>query len=218
MPPLTAEGFAAQSHVSRETLTRLETYERLLRKWQPAINLVSRDSLADVWRRHFLDSAQLADRIPTAQAQTIVDIGSGAGFPGLVLAILAGAPAWPWTVHLVESDSRKCAFLATVARETGAAATVHNRRIEQLAAVKPHVAADLVVARALAPLDKLLSYAVPLLKPDGACLFLKGEAAEDELTAARKTWNMTIDRWPSRSGPTGVILRIGAISLVRSNT
>lgn len=191
-------------------MARLEIYVALLRKWQPAVNLVSRDSLADVWRRHLLDSAQLAELVPQDRPVTILDLGSGAGFPGLVLAILESEQGRSWSVHLVESDQRKAAFLATVIRETGAAAIVHHQRIETLASMT----ADVVTARALAPLPQLLDYAVPLLKPGGQCLFLKGAGAEDELTAAHKTWNMTVDRVPSRSDRTGVILRLMAISRV----
>ena len=207
---LTADAFASQVHVSRETMARLQSYVELLEKWQPTINLVSRDSLTDLWRRHMLDSAQLADLIPADRPVTIVDMGSGAGFPGLVLAILGLEQGRHWTVHLVESDSRKAAFLATVARETGAPVTVHNKRLENL----PPIAADVVTARALAPLDKLVDYAVPFLAPGGVCLFLKGVGTEDELTAAGKTWNMVSDRLPSRSGPTGVVLRVRDISRV----
>lgn len=211
-PPsvLTPDGFAALISVSRETLERLETYAAFLTKWQKTINLVSRDSLVDLWRRHFLDSAQLAQFIPSDRPVTILDMGSGAGFPGLVLAILALEKGRSWTVHLVESDSRKAAFLATVARKTGATPVIHNRRIEQLSPFP----VDIVTARALAPLVDLLEYAAPFLKSDTQCLFLKGVAAEDELTAAAKTWKMTTDRRPSRSGPTGVVLRLGDISRV----
>jgi 16S rRNA (guanine527-N7)-methyltransferase len=208
--PLTPEAFAGQVHVSRETMARLATYAELLQKWNPAINLVSRDSLADLWRRHFLDSAQLAELMPTGRPVTLLDMGSGAGFPGLVLAILGLEPERSWTAHLAESDGRKATFLATVARATGASVQVHNKRLENLGPF----AVDVVTARALAPLDKLVDYAVPLLKPDGQCLFLKGVGAEDELTAARKTWRMTADRLPSRSGPTGVVLRLREISRV----
>lgn len=211
--PLTPEGFAKLVPVSRETMNRLEIYVELLHKWQKTINLVSRDGLVDLWRRHIFDSAQLANMIPVDRPITILDMGSGAGFPGLVLAILALEQNRQWSVHLVESDSRKAAFLATVARETGAAVTIHNKRLENL----DPILADVVTARALAPLDKLLDYAVRFLAPQGQCLCLKGVGAEDELTAARKTWKMTVDRFPSRSGPTGVILRIREISRVRSN-
>lgn len=207
---MTPDVFAKQVHVSRETMERLATYAELLKKWNPAINLVSRGSLTDLWRRHFLDSAQLADLMPIRRPITILDMGSGAGLPGLVLAILGLEPGRQWTVHLVESDSRKATFLATVARETDLPIEVHNKRLENL----PSLACDVVTARALAPLDKLVDYAVPFLKPDGQCLFLKGEGAEDELTAAGKTWTMSADRLPSRSGPTGVVLRLREISRV----
>jgi 16S rRNA (guanine527-N7)-methyltransferase len=113
-------------------------------------------------------------------------------------------------VHLIESDSRKAAFLATVARETGAVVTLHNKRLENA----PPIAAEIVTARALAPLEKLVDYADRFLVSGGQCLFLKGVTAEDELTIARKTWNMAIDRLPSRSGPTGVVLRVRDISRV----
>jgi 16S rRNA (guanine527-N7)-methyltransferase len=210
--PLSAEAFAELLYVSRETIERLQIYVELLRKWQSTINLVSRDSLADVWRRHMLDSAQLAELIPadSARATTILDMGSGAGFPGLVLAILGLEPERQWAVHLVESDSRKVAFLATVAREAGVAVTLHNKRLENT----PPIAAEIVTARALAPLEKLVDYADRFLISGGQCLFLKGVTAEDELTTARKTWKMAIDRLPSRSGPTGVVLRVRDISRV----
>lgn len=207
---LTAETFASHVHVSRETLGRLETYVQLLQKWQPTINLVSRDSLADIWSRHILDSAQLAELVPADRRITILDMGSGAGFPGLVLAILALEQGRQWTVHLVESDSRKAAFLATVARETGVPAVVHNKRLENM----PPIGADVVTARALAPLEKLVDYAAPFLVSGGECLFLKGIGTEDELTVAAKTWKMVAIRLPSRSGPTGVVLRVRDISRV----
>lgn len=207
---LTPQGFAELIAVSRETLNRLELYASLLQKWQKAINLVSPDSLGDLWQRHMLDSAQLADLIPAGQAITILDMGSGAGFPGLVLAIMAADQGRQWSVHLVESDSRKAAFLATVARETATQVTIHNKRLENLI----QISADVVTARAFAPLDRLLDHAVRFVAPGGECLCLKGVGAEDELTAALKTWKMTVNRLPSRSGPTGVILRIREISRV----
>ena len=210
---LTPQGFARIIPVSRETMGRYETFVQILQKWQKTINLVSRDSLNDVWRRHLLDSAQLADLIPVDRPIKILDMGSGAGFPGLVLAIMALEEGREWSVHLVESDGRKAAFLATAARETGAKVTIHNKRLENLVPFQ----ADVVTARAFAPLDKLIGYATPFLAPDGQCLCLKGVGVEDELTGALKTWKMTIDRLPSRSGSTGVILRIREISRVRSN-
>jgi 16S rRNA (guanine527-N7)-methyltransferase len=216
--PLSPETFAQSANVSRETLTRLERYAALLIKWQGAINLVGRDTVPDLWRRHMLDSAQLAAHLPSSgtagRPLVIVDLGSGAGFPGMVLAILAADHARHWQVHLVESDARKCAFLSTVARETGAAARIHTARAEHLA---PFVA-DMVTARALASLDQLLIYAEPFLGAGSECLFLKGAAAADELTEARKSWNMRVEQLPSRSGPAGSLLHIREISRVRSRS
>ncbi len=188
--------FATTLGVSRETLERLTAYAELLVKWQARINLVGPDTLPELWRRHFLDSAQLFRLIP-AGAKRLVDLGSGAGFPGLVLAVM-GAP----DVHLVESDARKCAFLREAARITGTTVTVVNRRIEQA----PPLGADVVTARALAPLSRLLDWARPHLGEGAVCLFLKGRSCEDELTRASKDWNITLDRVPSLSDPSGIIL------------
>jgi 16S rRNA (guanine527-N7)-methyltransferase len=194
--------FAADTGVSRETRDRLETYAGLLEKWSRAVNLVGRGTLPDLWRRHMLDSAQLLDHLPPepgGRARRIVDLGSGAGFPGLVLAICGAGE-----VHLVESDARKAAFLREVARATETEAVFHVKRAESL----PALAADVVTARAFAPLDRLLGYAAPLLGPGGVGLFLKGKGVEGELTAARKAWILTVERAPSRSDPQGTILRV----------
>jgi 16S rRNA (guanine527-N7)-methyltransferase len=196
-PPLTQAGFAALIDVSRETQERLAAYVALLTKWNARINLVGPATMPDVWRRHILDSAQVHPRI--ADAGTLVDLGSGAGLPGLILAILGGPQ-----VHLIESDARKCAFLHEAARVTGTAVTIHNRRIE----AAPAIAADIVTARALAPLAQLLDHAVRFLKPAGKCVFLKGARQADELTEARKTWHMGVTERPSLSDPSGVILEV----------
>jgi 16S rRNA (guanine527-N7)-methyltransferase len=195
-------GFAALSGVSRETLARLEAYAALLAQWNQRINLVSRDSLRDSWRRHFLDSAQLFPYVPKG-TQSLVDLGSGAGFPGLVLAILGVAG-----VELVESDARKCAFLREAARIADAPVTVHHARIE--AVPSHHV--DLVTARACAPLDRLLVMAQRFIAPHTICLFLKGERAAEELTAARRGWTMRAACHPSRADPRGVILKLEQIA------
>ena len=202
---LTAEGFQRLTAVSRETLGRLRVYLRLLEKWQRTINLVSTRSLEDAWRRHMLDSAQLARYIPSrgaGGAPVIVDIGSGAGFPGLVLAIMGAG-----VVHLVESNRRKCAFLATVARETNTEITIQPSRVESLTPF----AADIVTARSLAPLDKLLAFAEPFVGREGKCLFLKGKKADEELTEAAKKWSMRVERFPSDSDSSGVVLRLRQI-------
>ncbi len=196
---MNAADFAKATGVSRETLARLEGYAGLLTKWQKTINLVANDSLGDLWRRHMLDSAALWPLIP-AGSRILVDLGSGAGFPGLVLAIL-GVPE----VHLVESDARKCAFLGEAARLFAPNPVhIHRGRIES---VKP-IPADVVTARALASLDKLLDYAQPFLKPDGVCLFPKGAKAEDELTLAGQSWTMTTERFPNPADSSGILLRI----------
>jgi 16S rRNA (guanine527-N7)-methyltransferase len=193
---------AVLAGVSRETRERLNTYADLLRKWQRSINLVGPRTLDDLWNRHFTDSAQLLPLIPPS-ARVLVDFGSGAGFPGLVLAIL-GVPQ----VHLIESDQRKSTFLREVARATGTPITIHAKRIEQVAPFP----ADVVSARALAPLGDLLGFAAPFLGPDTLCLFPKGQMAEDELTAASKIWNMNVDRIQSVTDSSATILRISQVS------
>jgi 16S rRNA (guanine527-N7)-methyltransferase len=208
---LTAEEFQRLTGVSRETLGRLRVYLRLLKKWQATINLVGRRSLEDAWRRHMLDSAQLARYIPprgAGGAPVIVDIGSGGGFPGLVLAIMGAG-----VVHLVESNRRKCAFLATVARETNTEVTIQPLRVESLTPF----AADIVTARSLAPLDQLLAFAEPLVGGEGECLFLKGKKGDEELTEAAKKWNMRVERFASDSDSSGVVLRLRQISRDRSH-
>jgi 16S rRNA (guanine527-N7)-methyltransferase len=199
--PLDARGFAEIFPVSRETLARLEAYAELLTRWSTRINLVGRDTLGDLWRRHMLDSAQLLPLVPD-NAQSLIDLGSGAGFPGLVLAILGGRG-----VELVESDSRKAAFLREAARITEANVAIRPCRI---AAVPPH-AVDVVTARALAPLDRLLDLAWPFIAPPTICLFPKGERAEQELTLARKRWTMSASMQASIADPRGVVLHLSEI-------
>ena len=200
--PLGPQGFAEIVPVSRETLARLEAYATLLVRWSARINLVGRNTLADLWRRHFLDSAQLRPLLP-ADAKSVIDLGSGAGFPGLVLATL-GAPG----VELVEADSRKSAFLREAARITAVDVAIRSCRIQ---AVPPHPV-DVVTARACAPLERLLGLAAPFLAATTACLFLKGERVEDELTLARKHWTMTARLCQSRSDPRGVVLRLQQVA------
>lgn len=200
------EEFAATLNVSRETLQRLERYADLLRKWQKAINLVANQSLDDLWRRHFLDSGQLVAHL-TPGARGAADIGSGAGFPGLVLAIM-GMPQ----VHLIESDSRKCLFLAEAARaaglEPGRNPKIHNARVETLTDLR----VDVAVSRACAGLPTLLGYCLPLLAPDGICLLLKGAKVGEELTDAAKSWHMDVKRFASLSDSSGTILRISKLA------
>jgi 16S rRNA (guanine527-N7)-methyltransferase len=200
-PPLDARGFAELVPVSRETLARLEVYAELLIRWSGRINLVGRDTLADLWRRHMLDSAQLLPLIPEG-AEGLIDLGSGAGFPGLVLAILGTRG-----VELIEADSRKAAFLREAARITETNPTIRPCRI---AAVPPHPV-DVVSARALAPLDRLLDLAWPFIGAATICLFPKGENVGQELTLARKGWTMTVSMHHSIADPRGVVLRLDGI-------
>ncbi len=186
--------------VSRETLARLARHLKMLGRWQKRINLVGTATLADPWRRHVLDSAQLAPLVPAGAR--LADLGSGAGFPGLVLAIMRGGP-----VDLIESDARKAAFLTEAVRATGAPAAVHNARAETLT-----LKADVVAARACAPLDRLLGLALPLLAPGGVCLFLKGARAEEEIEAARARWRIAVRRHPSLSAPEGMVLELGDLA------
>jgi 16S rRNA (guanine527-N7)-methyltransferase len=200
--PLGAAGFAAATGVSRETRERLERYAALLAQWSTRINLVGRTTLDDLWRRHFLDSAQLRPLLPVG-ARGLVDLGSGAGFPGLVLAIL-GVPG----VELIEADSRKAAFLYEAARITEASVTVRGCRIE---AVSAH-AVDVVTARGCAPLDRLLALGERFIGPQTICVFPKGARAEEELTVAGKAWTMTVSRHPSRADPAGTILLLQQVA------
>jgi len=209
--PLSAAAFRAAADVSRETLDRLERYAALLEKWNRAINLVARGSLADLWRRHMLDSAQLWPLLPPPQGRPrrILDLGSGAGFPGLVLAIM-GASDGDVEVHLVEADKKKAAFLREAARIVEAPVTLHVQRIESLAPFP----VDAVTARACAPLPRLLDYAAPFLRhyqpgaPPPVGLFLKGRDVDRELTEAREKWKMETELLPSRTDAAAKILRI----------
>ena len=205
MPPsqsrsriVTPEDFAKQMNVSRETLAALSAYVELLEKWQPRINLISPASLPNIWQRHIFDSAQLVVHLPemrTGAPRRILDIGSGAGFPGLVLAILGVGQ-----LQLVESDQRKSVFLQTVIRELGLSATVVNHRIESLPACYP----DIITARALAPLPKLMQLIEAQIHPRLTCLFLKGAKVEEELTNFQTYSNMMLHLYPSLSHVDGV--------------
>jgi 16S rRNA (guanine527-N7)-methyltransferase len=203
--PLSRDAFAEKLHVSRETLERLTLYLELLRRWQPAINLVGPGTLADPWRRHFLDCGQLAAHIP-AKAASLVDLGSGAGFPGLVLAILGVRG-----VDLIESDRRKAQFLREVATATGASVRVHAERIERLSAWP----VDVITARALAPLPRLLALAERFLTSDSVCLLLKGRSGAHELTEAQVSWHMEAEVFPSLSEATGMVLQLRGIRRAR---
>lgn len=192
--------------VSRETEARLDAFCDLLLAWNQRINLISRADESVLRTRHVADSLALIPALPPAPSHGI-DLGSGGGFPGLVLAIATGIP-----FHLVEADQRKAAFLREAARITQASATIHASRIEQ-ARLPP---APLITARALAPLPRLLELAVPHLLPGGVCVFPKGRGVEEELTAAARRWHMRVERWPSPLDPSSTILRLSEIVRVGS--
>jgi 16S rRNA (guanine527-N7)-methyltransferase len=198
--PLAPEVFAERSGVSRETLARLTTYVDLLRDWNTRHNLVSARSLEDVWRRHIWDSAQLVQFVPAAAA-TLVDLGSGAGFPGLVLAELLRDRV---TVTLYEATRKKAEFLSLAAERLQLDLDIRNVRIESVRR-KPF---DVVTARALAPLGALLGYAQQFTAKSTVCLFLKGQSVAAELTGARKSWRMKLSQHQSATDPSGVILEI----------
>lgn len=200
-----AESFSAAFAVSRETMSRLLTYESLLRKWQGAINLVAKSTLDDVWRRHFQDSAQLVALAPETATRWL-DLGSGAGFPALVVAILLRVRPGI-SMRLVESDERKCAFLREVIRLTEAPAIVHCCRIETF---EPPAGweADVISARALAPLEKILPWASPFWGKATIGLFPKGQGVAGELTESAKNWIFEHEAIPSRSDPSGTVLKL----------
>lgn len=198
-----------QGSVSRETFERLESYVALLEKWNPAINLVSKSTLTDVWNRHIYDSVQVY-RLAPPDVDIWGDLGSGGGFPGLVCAILAAENANGSQVHLVESDGRKATFLRTVAREVGVDVVVHTERIE---ALEP-LGADVLSARALAPLDRLLFFADMHLKKGGVALFPKGATFRGELRESLANWRFEYEECPSKTDDNSVILRIGDIERV----
>jgi 16S rRNA (guanine527-N7)-methyltransferase len=191
-----------RNDVSRETHLRLEAYVALLLRWNRTINLISRRDEAQIWTRHIHDSLGLLPLLPPGFSHAI-DLGSGAGLPGLVLAIATNRP-----FHLVEADQRKAAFLREAARTTGAPATIHNSRIE---ASSPPLA-PVITARALAPLVQLLAWSAPLLLPGGICIFPKGRTAADELTQARAQWQMQVDITASTLDPSACILTVSEIA------
>lgn len=184
--------------VSRETYDRLSAYHDLLQKWQPKINLVSGDTIKNAWERHFLDSLQLLKLIPDL-SQRIVDLGSGAGFPGMVLAI-AGAS----DVHLIESDAKKATFLKEVARVADSKLSIHHCRIED----RPIAEADIIVSRACSDLDTLLQFSSHYVSHETFCLFHKGKNYSKDIIDANKDWLFEYDVIPSVTDTQAVILKV----------
>jgi len=195
--------------VSRETNERLQIYAKLLRTWNPKINLVAPSTIYDLWSRHFADSAQLYALAPEVFDHW-VDFGSGGGFPGLVIAILAQERTGTSRVTLIESDARKSAFLRTVLRETGVAATVITKRIEAV----PPLSASVVSARALAPLSKLLEFAHLHLSETGLALLQKGQNWEKEMPDAKSAWQFGYQIDKSVVDANSVILSVTGVGRV----
>ena len=189
-----------QFGVSRESAERLETYVSLLVTWQARINLIGPSTRDDIWRRHIADALQLLPLLPDS-TKTLCDLGSGAGIPGLILAI-----ARPIEAHLFESNLKKGAFLREAARQTKAHAQVHSLRIEAAGSLARTIKAQAVTARALAPLPKLLDYAAPFLENGATGYFHKGQDVDAELTDATKSWKMQVEKHPSMTDSRGVIL------------
>ena len=185
-------------HVSRETCAKLDDYVALLEKWQKSINLVSSKTLDSIWERHILDSAQLLGYLPKAPKK-ILDLGSGAGLPAVILAILS-----PHHIEMVESDTRKCAFIQTALQKTGAKAVIHNERLEKL----PFLDADIITARAFAPLDRMLDWTQAQQKEGQVFWLLKGRAVNEELTSLPVSQKVEALQYDSLASGDGVILRL----------
>ncbi len=207
--PQTVDAFAAQFDVSRETLSRLVAYQALLGKWQKSINLVGPATLAHFWSRHVTDSAQILTHKPEP-AVCWLDLGSGAGFPALVLAIMLAETQPMARVHMIESDRKKANFLRTVLAETGVAGEVHHARIEAVAADMPPAlqAVDVVTARALAGLPDLLSFMQPFFNSSTVALLHKGRNWQEELTAAQQYWKLKVETHNSLTEDSARILAL----------
>lgn len=189
-------------NVSRESLAPLEIYVSLLLTWQRRINLIGPSTVDQIWQRHVGDALQLIS-LMGPEVRAVADLGSGAGLPGLAVAIVTGAHA-----HLYESNGKKAAFLREAIRHTRATATVHHMRIESVRDDLAPPKVDVVLARALAPLSQLLEYAAPFMETGATGLFHKGREVEAELTAAAQRWNLLYKKHPSMTDSQGVILEV----------
>ncbi len=202
-PDVAALSAALGQSVSRETVERLDEYGALLVRWNQHVNLVARTTLPDLWRRHIVDSAQLYMHAPK-HAKSWVDIGAGAGLPGLVVACVAEELNADLKVTLIESDARKCAFLSEASRRLSLSARTLNARIEE---ASPQSAA-VVSARALAPLSQLLPLVARHMAPDGVALLPKGRSYRQEVDAALVSWSFSYEIHPSRTSQDSVILKL----------
>jgi len=207
----TYESFCSQVVVSRETYEKLRIFHETLIKWQKSVNLISKDSIKNIWIRHFLDSAQLYSFIKDIKGN-VIDFGSGAGFPGLILAIMGKK-----NIHLVESDHKKCVFLKEVSILTDVDVTIHNCRIENLSSIK----VDLITSRALAPLNKLINYVEIFVNKSTIgkknlpkLLFLKGKSWKSEILELNKTKKIKCQEFPSLTDNYGRVIYIDKIDML----
>jgi len=200
--------FFEKTGVSRETMKKIRLYAALLEKWQKKMNLISQSTVPELWSRHFYDSFQLKEKLEGGEGGNlqILDIGSGAGFPGLLLSMLGLGQ-----FHMVESNGKKCTFMRQVIRATGANAIVHHVRAQ---ALEPFYV-NYIISRACAPLDKLLSLGNNFIQEDTVCLFLKGQIAEQEIDAARENWTFDVEKFTSAAEESGVILKVSHIKGLR---
>ena len=189
--------------VSRETFERLKGFEALVQKWTPKINLIAKGTIPELWERHIVDSVQVWRSAPEEWSKW-VDFGSGGGFPAILMSIIAAEFRPAAVVELVESDQRKCAFLRTAIRELGLNATVHAQRIEAAAPFE----ADVISARALASLGKLLEFSEMHRNRNTICLFQKGKTAEQEILEAKENWRFDYVLHPSITDPLSTLIEI----------
>lgn len=212
--------FTTHFPITPRAQERLEYYSAQLSEWNSRFNLVAESTLPDIWQRHFFDSAQLFPLLPPLNGRTITvaDMGSGAGFPGLVLAIMAekdsknSISSSKYAFHLIESVGKKADFLQHIVDILQLeCVTIHHDRVESMTTTEKRLRTDVVTARALKSLPELLKLANRLLKNDGVSLFLKGRNAVVELTEARKWWTFGCDSFPSLSDPSGSVLRINKL-------
>lgn len=196
--------------VSRETLLKLRAYEASLQEWQNKFNLVSKSSLDDAWNRHFIDSMQLFKFIPQS-AQSLYDFGSGAGFPGMVLAIMAAEKTPYLKVSLIESIGKKTLYLKHVSEICSVNVEIFNQRIESL----PKNKVDVITSRAMTSLSDLLGYAYPFCKKETVCIFPKGKKHQEEIDEAKKHWQFECQIHPSETSSEGVILVITKLAKLK---
>lgn len=201
------KNFMEKYNVSRETYDKLKAYEASLHEWQKKFNLVSNSTLENAWERHFLDSVQLFSLLPQ-NAKVLYDFGSGAGFPGMVLAIMANEKTPYLKVNLVESTGKKTLYLNEVKKLTSTKVTIINKRIEHL---RPQIA-DVITSRALSSLKELLGYSLPFCGPHTVCIFPKGKKYAEEIAEAKAQWNFDCKLVKSEQSDEGMILVITHLS------